>query len=485
MNDRKLLKFVKLMKNSISSSDLELINLGNSLGLDLVSFAKLRESQEDDFTDDIREKALNKLENDKENILNDTSLFYAGSIDFMVCKDQGGGIKYFLLETNGGSNRGLSILSKKQQKIIYNGYFRAIEDCINNFNPKEIKILIIIGVPINDGLIHEKVIMIEYFRNKLIDKGLNVGIYNLDNFNKNFNQNIAFLIADYKQLTANLKFEDNWIKLNGEKVYILIGDGIARRINDPIFEKLIKNNFKKIKTIVINPIYIVTDDKSLTYLAQYLERIRLKQYNTANFLFSKAFDEAELIEKIKKVVIENKIPFIIKPYGGSGGAGVMSIFPDEIIRNPSRINEIINSSKKEFFKKFMKNRNPFPYTIQEMAKFSLIDWRNAKHTYDIRIYLSQIRGKIIPIGGLVRIARGNYINGFNKEEFVVNLSGFDGRIEVDRGIGLSKKLLNLLGLEINHFVDIFCSSCIIFKSIIDNYEKLMSFSNWDQIIGSD
>ncbi|MBY9005465.1 MAG: hypothetical protein KGD63_01775 [Candidatus Lokiarchaeota archaeon] len=473
------------MNNSVSDSDLDLINLGNSLGLDLVSFAKLRESQEDEFTDIIREKAITKLERNNDNILENSNLFYAGSIDFMVCKDQGSGKKNFLLETNGASNRGLSILSKKQQKIMYRGYFEAIEKCINNTNQKDKKIIIVVGVPIDDGLIHEKVIMIEYFRNKIVNKGLTVGIFNLTNFDKDFKYNIAFLIADYKQLIPNLKFRDNWVQLNDIKIHILIGDGIARRIHDPIFENLIKNNLYSIKTIIINPIYIVTDDKSLTYLAHYYKRKKLEQYNTTNFLFSKAYDEDELVEKIKRAVNGYKIPFIIKPYGGSGGAGVMSIFPDEIMKNPSRIKEIINSSKEEFFKKFMNNRNPFPYTIQEMANFSLIDWRKAKHTFDIRIYLSQIRGKIVPIGGLIRIARDHYINGLKKEEFVVNLSGFDGRIEVDRGIGLSKKILKLLGLEIDHFIDIFCSSCIIFKGIVDNYKKLMEFSNWDKIIGSD
>ena len=97
MRDEKLSKFVKLMNNSVSDSDLDLINLGNSLGLDLVSFAKLRESQEDEFTDIIREKAITKLERNNDNILENSNLFYAGSIDFMVCKDQGSGKKKFLI----------------------------------------------------------------------------------------------------------------------------------------------------------------------------------------------------------------------------------------------------------------------------------------------------------------------------------------------------------------------------------------------------
>ena len=65
---------------------------------------------------------------------------------------------------------------------------------------------------------------------------------------------------------------------------------------------------------------------------------------------------------------EYKQSFIIKPSGGSGGAGVMPISEFEA---PSNIRKIIKESKEEFFAKFMKTRNPFPYTIQEKADFSL------------------------------------------------------------------------------------------------------------------
>ena len=66
MDDNKLSKFVKLMSKEISDSDLDLVNLGKSLGLDLVLFADLRASQEDNFADAVRQKALRKMERDKD-----------------------------------------------------------------------------------------------------------------------------------------------------------------------------------------------------------------------------------------------------------------------------------------------------------------------------------------------------------------------------------------------------------------------------------
>ena len=172
-------------------------------------------------------------------------------------------------------------------------------------------------------------------------------------------------------------------------------------------------------------------------------------------------------------------PFIIKPNGGSGGAGVIPVSVDEKGEN---LKYIIEESKKEFFTKFMTNRNPYPYTIQEKANFSLIDWEGGKHTFDLRIYLAQNKNKIIPVGGLARIARGTFTKGLDKQEFVVNLSGYDGQIEVERGIGFSKKNCKLLNLEEDDFVKMFCIGCVLFAEIAKNYLKIVNFSDWDTMI---
>ncbi len=479
MDEDSLTKFVKLMAKNISDSDLDLVKLGNALGLDLVSFADLRSSQEDNFVDEIREKSLRIMEKNGDNQLSGNDLFYAGSIDFMVC-DEPTGKRFFLLETNGGSNRGLSILSLKQQSMKYDGYFEAIAQALEGNKRKDNKVLILVGVPINDGLIHEKVITIEYLRKRLKKLKRSVGIYNLENFSHDFEVDVAFLIADYKQLSGVLSFSNGWVKINEKsKVSVLIGDGIARRLYNDEFEGLIEEDFRKIKSIIVNPIFRITDDKSLTYLASYFTKDILEKYGLKYLLFTKAFNEEELIDKIRQVLTTYKKPFIIKPNGGSGGAGVIPIGPDEDLGN---LKNLIEESKKEFFAKFMKNRNPYPYTIQEMADFSLIDWRGGKHTFDLRIYMAQKAGKIIPIGGLARIARGEYRGTLNKEEFVVNLSGFDGKIEVFRGQGISEKNAKMLNLTLEDFINIFCISCVLFASITWNYEKIMNFSEWDQVI---
>ncbi len=479
MGENLLTRFLKLMSKDITESDLELIQLGNTLGLNLISFAELRSSQEDEFVDRMREKALVKLAKNGDNVLVNADAFYAGSIDFMVC-DEPEGKKFFLLETNGGSNRGLSILTNKQQEIMYNGYFQAISQAIVKSKGNNEKVLVLVGVLVNDSLIHEKVIMVEFFRKKIKSMGYSLKIFNSDNYSKEYKAEIVFLIADYKELHQNLTFSNGWIKYLGEKVNVLIGDGIARRLNDVEFANLIKKDFRRINTIIVNPIFKITDDKSLTYLASFYNRSLLEKFNLKYLLFTKVNNKKELNQKINYLIKNYNKSFIIKPMGGSGGAGVIPILKNE---KPQRIKHIIEESKKEFFAKFMKNRNPYPYTIQEMANFNTIMWRGGKHTYDIRLYLAQKEGLIIPVGGLARIARGVYKGSLKKEEFVVNLSGFDGQIEVERGIGFSQKNSKLLNLSIDDFVNMSCIGCTLFAKICKNYQQLIDFSDWDKIIG--
>ncbi len=467
------------MSQNITESDLELIKLGESLGLNLISFADLRQSQDDYFVDGIRSDALKKLENKNCNTLTQENAFYVGSIDFMVGNTHDGK-KFFLLETNGGSHRGLSILTTKQQELLYQGYYQAIEDALKQKNQETEKIFILVGLPVDDRLIHEKVILIEYLRKRLKKEGFTSKIFNIDNYDPNHKAEIIFLVANYNQISVYLSYINNWFKFKEENVHVLIGDGIARRFNDKTFNSDVYNNYRNIKTIIVNPIFKITDDKSLTYLASFFSQSKLSEFNLKHLMFTKCFSEKQLLQKLLILIKKEQKSFIIKPSGGSGGAGVLIVSQSQ---NKKDIKQIIKESQKEFYDKFGDQRNPFPYTIQEFADFCLINWRGGKHTYDLRIYVAQISGIIQPIGGLARISRGSYITGEKKQEFVVNLSGFNGQIEVSRGLGFSKTNATLLGLQREDFVDIFCISCMIFRNIINHYEKIINFSNWNKFFG--
>jgi len=462
----------------LNLDDSDLIELGKYFGANLISFKSLRESQDDKYADKIRERALKKFKKSKENYLNEKEMFYAGAIDFMV-EENNGRKRFFILETNGGSSRGLSIITSKQQGLLYDGYLQAIKNSLKNNKREDNKLFILVGTPIDDALLHEKIFLLEYLKEKILEIGYSVNIYTELNFEGFFTEDVAFFITDYKNIALNISFRDNWVMYKDQKINLLIGDGIARRIKDEDFNRLIREDFRKINTTIVNPIFLITDDKSLTYLAEYFAKSKLKKYRVKYLMFSKGMNEEDLLKKMDLVVKNYNTNFIIKPSGGSGGAGIIPISSDE---DPSNFKKIVKKSKDEFFGKFLKNRDPYPYTIMEMANFSLINWRNGNHTFDIRIYLSQKEGKIIPIGGLVRIARNSYGGTLNKQEFVVNLSGYNGNIEADRALAISPRTRDILNLSDEDFVDMFCIGCVLFKSITENYYKIINFSDWSRLI---
>ena len=80
MKEELISKFVRLINTKISASDLELISLGEKLGLNLVSFVDLRASQEEKFADTVRQKALEKLEKNQDKYLPKKDLFYASMV---------------------------------------------------------------------------------------------------------------------------------------------------------------------------------------------------------------------------------------------------------------------------------------------------------------------------------------------------------------------------------------------------------------------
>ena len=438
----------------------------------------LKESQDDEYADKIRDLALKKLENLKEHYVAQTDMFYVGAIDFMV-EEREGKKKFFILETNGGSSRGLSIMSKKQQGMFYKGYLSAIEESLKRNDREDKKILVLVGVPIDDALIFEKYNYIEFLKKWLSEMGYSSKEYNSFSEMEGFSEDIAFLIADYKAISNDIGYEKGWVMYKDQKVNVLFGDGIARRIRNDKFQELVRTEFRKINTIIVNPIFLVTDDKSLTYLAEFYAKEKLEKYRVKYLKFSKGKDESDLLDKMDYVVKNYDENFIIKPSGGSGGAGIVPISCNE---DPENFKSLIEKSKEEFFGKFLKNRNPYPYTIQEMAKFMTIEYKGAQHTYDIRIYLSQIEGKIVPIGGLTRIARGEYKGTLNKEEFVVNLSGYNGKVEADRGLGISPKMRDLLRLSDEDFVDMFCIGAVLFADTVQNYDQITNFGDWGKII---
>ncbi len=421
----------------------DLVNYSKYFGKDLIEVKEIRDGQDPDLVEEIVRKSKEKVESISTNQVEGSS-FFIGSVDFMVHQSEEGEKEFSIIETNGGSSRGLSILHKEGWERIYSGFeetFRFADD-----DP-----LVLIGHPDGDRLVQEKIFLAE---NIARDK-------ELEFLGSEAHKSSGIVMGAYDDILPRLELDGNVPILDGEAVDVMIGDGIVRR--EEKFERKGMNG--ELDTVLVNEIFPETDDKALTYGAVKMCSDDLEKFRIHPLDYRDVSNRKELTESCKELVDE-KGEVVIKPYGGSGGNGV------NIITDPSMVEERIEESLNEFFSKFGENRRAFPYTICEKVNFRPIEWRGAKRNFDIRIYVARIGNEVIPCGGLARIALESIESKHRKKSFVVNLSGYEG-IDVSRGVAISEEGFDILDLNEEDFVDLFSASMVLFNSIVDNHENVL------------
>ncbi|NHI93913.1 MAG: hypothetical protein EAX96_15600 [Candidatus Lokiarchaeota archaeon] len=447
-----------------------LVYISRYFNKNFISLTPIRQKQASKFIRNIRRQALDKLGSWPK--LSNKELFYVGSVDFMVT-EYDGRRKFVILEANGGSSRGFLSTGTDQIEMIFLAYKNAVDEVIG-----EEPIRVLIGTLPNDDLFQEKIMLAEFLKQRYEVEGYRVGIYNSFSYlpNKEEEDDLTIIISNYNNLLDVLSYKNQYVAFKDKKIHILIGDGVVRRF--PIVGAYIKHDWNQVKTRIINTIYHITDDKANTYLAGMIGKDILEEYRIHPLRFCKVADPFQLENILNDLLKENKHNFVIKPFGGSGGAGIQAIRHNHTIEQAKKI---MGNSIKDFYDKFDPRRNPFPYTIQEMAKFSLINFNNTKRTFDIRIYVVQQEGHLFPVGGNGRIARAPYTGEFNKDEFVVNICG-DWGVDINRAIAFSPENLKMLELNEEDLVDMFCSACHLFQISSEKHYEILKFKEWNKFI---
>lgn len=441
---------------------IDLLNAKN--GGAQVSLEDIRMRQDPKLCDEIFSEAVTRLSSLKTSKA-PGRLFFAGSVDFMVNRERGKS-KFYILETNGGSSRGFSVMTPNAWLRACLGYYEAVKHI------KSKKPVILIGCPSKDLLLYEKMILAQVFSEKIrSDFGKNPKQLDakLDGFDKN---HPAIIVAPYHDIIPYLDISDSKIAYKGLPVDILIGDGIARR-NKKVCKNMLRD---KLDSIVVNEIFHITDDKSLTYSAVSQAAKLLSRFNVKPFFFWRSWSKKTTIQAVTEG-LRHVSEILIKPHGGSGGSGI------DVITKKDNIEKKINESMEHYYEKFGKDRNPFPYTICECVKATPAKWRNSMHQFDIRIYVAREKDEIIPVGALCRIAKDPFLGKFTKKTFVVNLSGYGG-VDTSRGLGISPETLEILNLTKKDFVDMFCSAATLTAFICSEYKLLKTVIETDLQIES-
>jgi hypothetical protein len=430
-------------------NDLEwFIKLGGLVGYKQFGFSEIRARQDAGLTDRLRQRALARIQDPQLIQLDDDSLFM-GSVDYMVRDTSDGQVGYTVLETNGGSSRGLTLLSPPDVERLMVGFVEMLR-----FVDAEEPPLIVVGHPDGDALITEKFLIIYRLKEALERErpGLKVRVVSIDGFRKLRRAGegeAVIVLSPHGRLLLSLHRQDNQAYLLGRRVHLIIGDGAVA-----MHHQLGK---QRSDVVLANWVFPVTGDKFSTYDAIERARDLLTPHGLYPLHFWRAWSREEL-EQICEEQRSEMDGLIIKPFQGSGGAGVIPVLPD------STVADAVDDSLGEFYTKYGRRNNPFPYTVCEKIKPRKATWRGNRHNYDIRIYVARQGDVLIPVGCLFRLAPQPDKRTYSKGSLIVNLSGYGG-IAIERGLGLTEESLETVHLEEEDIVKIFAASTLLMAAI--------------------
>lgn len=440
-----------MISNNIES----IIKYGKYFASPQISLKPIRNRQDEKLVNQVIKLSQEKIGQKSFNKVEEP-LFFVGSVDFMV-KNENSKKTYYVLEANGGNSRGFSALPISHWEDANKCYAESL-NFLSGSKP-----VIIVGYPNSDLLLYEKIVLAEYLEKSLGKQSVDAEVVQVENLTpKRLKRGNLIILGPYEKILPRLSvFKNHFVYFDGKQVDVLIGDGIARR-KPQIVKHLLQQD---LKTLVVNDIFFLTDDKALTYLAVEEAAELLKHFNVEPIKFKRATNKNVLIKTLSRIL--DDIPeVLIKPHGGSGGSGI------DIISHKGHIDIKIESSIKHYELKFGPKRNPFPYTVCQRVQATPVVWNKALHHFDIRIYVGRHKKRIVPLGTLMRIALEPFSGRFTKKSFVVNLSGYEG-VDTDRGFGLTNESLKLFNLEKDDFAKMFAAACTLVAYMNNNYTTLL------------
>jgi hypothetical protein len=437
--------------NSTRSSHLELddldwfIELSDLIGYKQYSLASIRARQGGALTERLRQQALERIGDPKQiEVANDN--YFLGSVDYMVRQTKDGQLGYTILETNGGSSRGLTLLASDDVERLMGGFVEMLR-FVEHESP-----LIVIGHPDGDVLLTEKFLIAYRLKEALESRqpGRQVRILPIQGLAHLRRADEALIvIAPHSQSALALHARDEEVYLLDRRVQMIIGDGVVARHH--------QLGRRRTDVVLANWIFPVTSDKYNTYEAVEKAREVLVPHGVYPLPFWRAWNR----EKLEQTCEEKRSEvdgLIIKPFSGSGGAGVLPIMEDSLVE------DMVQESLNEFHTKYGRRISPFPYTVCEKIKPWKATWRGQPHNFDIRIYVARQKDSLIPVGCLFRIAPKPDTGTYSKDSLIVNLSGYGG-LAVERGLGLTRESLETVHLQEEDIVRIFAASTLLMAAI--------------------
>ncbi|MBU0495500.1 MAG: hypothetical protein KKA73_01525 [Chloroflexi bacterium] len=424
------------------------IRLGRLVGLKQSSWSEVRARQDAALTERVRQQSLARIGDPRLIQVTDDS-FFLGTVDYMVRNAPQGRASYAVLEANGGSSRGLTLLAPPDVERLVGAFVEMLR-----FMDAQEPPLILIGHLDEDALITER-LLIAYRLKEALElerPGHKVRLVSLDEFrtlHRDWGKEATIVLGPYSQTIPDLHVQDDRVYLLDRRVHLIVGDGVARR-----HPQLVR---QRADVVLANWVFPITSDKSATYETVLQAQSLLAPCGVHPLRFWQAWDQDELEQICEERCVEMG-GLVIKPCRGSGGTGVFPILA------ASTVSKVVADSLGEFYAQYGHEHNPFPYTICELIDPRKATWRGNRHSYDVSIYVARQGDTLIPAGCLFRLAPQPYLGSHTKASLIVSLTGYGG-VAAERGLGLSQESLQIVHLEEEDVVRAFAAAVVLMAFI--------------------
>jgi hypothetical protein len=237
------------------------------------------------LTEQLRRYALARI-GDRQQIEVTDDSFFLGSVDYMVREAPDGQLGYTVLETNGGSSRGLTLLAPPDVERLMGAFVEMLRFVEDDEPP-----LILVGHLDGDVLITEK-FLTAYRLKEALEKerpGLRVRILSIDSFGRQRPSDEAVIVlSPHSQSERSLHLRDDKVYLLGRRVHLIISDGVVKWHHEL--------SHRRADVVMANWIFPFTGDKFSTYEAIEQARDILVPHGMYPLRFWRAWDRDELVE---------------------------------------------------------------------------------------------------------------------------------------------------------------------------------------------
>ncbi len=413
------------------------------------SLKSLRDSQDHELTSKIVRlssqylyfRNLNKLKGPN---------FFAGSVDFII-RSREGKKKFHIIEARGPSRSNFSSLPKTYWQMANDSILESL------LFTKSKKPLVMIAHPAEDRLYYEKYCLAQNLWQTFLSKGFDkcclIGTEEVSR-----KENLKYptiVLGSYDDILPKLTASRDRIYFDNNPIDILVGSEVLSHLKETSTRSL----FIDSKTVTVNPISNITDDRFLTYKAADSISDQLSTFEVEPIRWGVGYDFNDTIKTVESALKESE-SIIISPHGDQSFYGTASIVKTDDVR--AKLQMSLRTFKKH--DSFM--AGPYPYTISKMIDKIPVSRHGDELPFDIRVFIGRSGSRILPLGAVLQLEDGTLDGGEAQT---------DGSLpKISRLTGLNKESLKLIGLMEMDLADNFSAGAHLVSYMGNNLNEIVS-----------